>query len=370
MMRSRTSVHWSECCYREWDSQMKTKYFYFIALQFLISSQLTAQKRFNSLDSLFNQYERNDDFNGVVLIARNGEVVFSRSVGYADFEKQIGLDLNTPMHLASNSKVFTNMCVMILSEQRLLKYDDKVKKYIKDFPYNNITIRHLMTMTSGLKRLYNKDTDGDGIMTNKELMDYLLKKKPKLSFPPGDQHQSSVVGYCILAEVIEEVTKKPFITFINEEIFQPLKMDDTFIVSKDNLNLPRAISYDKKNKEKEWFLGSYIGGVSIYASALDMLKWDQAHYTNQLISQEAISMAYERMKFNDGKFSHVTLGSWMRWNGQENLIFKNGDWVANNSILFRDIENNTTVIIMNNRQNRITKFDLMDAILPKIGYQL
>ena len=66
----------------------------------------------------------------------------------------------------------------------------------------------------------------------------------------------------------------------------------------------------------------------------------------------------------------MTLGSWMRWKGQENLIFKNGDWVANNSILFRDIENNTTIIIMNNRQNRVSKFDLMDIILPELGYSL
>ncbi len=349
---------------------MKTKYIYFIALCFLINGGVIAQKRFTSLDSLFNLYERNDDFNGVVLIARNGEVVFSRSVGYADFEKQIRLDLNTPMHLASNSKAFTNMGIMMLSEQSLLKYDDKVKKYIKNFGYDNITIRHLMTSTSGLKRLYYKDTNGDGVMTNKELMDYLMKKKPKLSFPPGDQHQSSVVGYCILAEVIEQVTKKPYITFINEEIFQPLKMDDTFIVTEDNLDLPRAISYDEKNKEKEWFLGSYIGGVSIYASARDMLKWDQALYTDQLISQEAIARAYERMKFNDGTFSHVTLGSWMRWKGQENMIFKNGQWVANTSILWRDIEHRTTVIIFTNRQNEITKFDLMDIILPELGHQL
>jgi len=349
---------------------MKAKFIYFIALCFLINMHGIAQKSFDSLNSLLNLYEGDDEFNGVVLIAQNGKVVFSRSIGYANFEKQIKLDTITPMHLASNSKTFTNMGIMILSEQDLLQYDDKVKKYIKDFPYDNITIRHLMTSTSGLKRLYNKDTNGDGIISNKELMNYLSKKKPKLSFTPGDQHLSSVVGYCILAEVIEEVAEKPYITFINEEIFQILKMDDTFIVTKDNLDLPRAISYDKNNKEKEWFLGSYIGGVSIYASARDMLKWDQALYTDQLISQEAIARAYERMKFNDGTFSHLTLGSWMRWKGQENLIFKNGQWVANNSILWRDIEHRTTVIIFTNRQNEITKFDLMDIILPELGYEL
>jgi len=225
-----------------------------------------------------------------------------------------------------------------------------------------------MTMTSGLKRLYNKDLNKDGFITNTELIEFLSKKKPKLSFIPGDQHQSSVVGYCVLAEVISKVSQKDYIKFMNDEIFLPLQMNKTFIVNKENLDRFRAISYNEKNKVEEWYLGSYIGGVSIYASANDILKWDQALYSDKLVSTETMTRAYEKFQYNNGNYSHITLGSWMRWKGQDNLIFKNGDWVANNSILWRDIKNNITIIILNNRQNRITKFDLIDTILPLFGY--
>lgn len=223
-------------------------------------------------------------------------------------------------------------------------------------------------MTSGLKRLYNKDLDKDGFITNAELLKFLANKKPKLTFTPGDQLQSSVVGYCILAEVIANISKKDYIDFINEEIFQPLQMDKTFFVHKNNLDRFRAISYNKKNMEEEWYLGSYIGGVSIYASAINILKWDQALYTDKLVSKETMNLAFENFKFNNGNDSRVTLGSWMKWKGNANLIFKNGDWQANNSILWRDIAQNRTIIILNNRQNKISKFDLMDSILPLLGY--
>ncbi|MCV9387316.1 serine hydrolase domain-containing protein [Reichenbachiella ulvae] len=336
----------------------------------LLFFQLYSQNEFNSLNEQLSIYEANKDFNGVILIASEDQIIFSRSVGYADIKNDIKLDLSTPMHLASNTKAFTNMGIMILAERGLLDYDDRVVNYLPGFPYPNVTIRHLMTMTSGLKRLYNKDLDKDGFITNNEILEYLSKKKPKLSFSPGDQFQSSVVGFCILAEVISEVAKKDYIEFMKEEIFQPLQMSDAFIVSKENLDKFRAISYNDKFEEEEWFLGSYIGGVGIYASANDMLKWGQSFYSTKLISNETLNKAYEKHHYNNGEESHISLGGWMYWKGYDNLIFKNGEWVANQSLLWRDLDRKTTIIILNNRKSKISKFEMMDLILPILGYDL
>jgi len=344
------------------------KNIFLIASLSLTNNLGIAQNNFDKLDSIFNDYKINDDFNGIVLIARNGKIIYKQNIGYADFNNGIKLDITTPMHLASNTKAFTVMATIILKERGLLDFDDKVKKYLKTIPYDNLTIKHLMTSTSGLKRLYNKAANGDDLITIQEMIDFCSDKKPKLSFEPGDKFQSSVVGYCLLAGVIEKVSGNTFSQFLDEEIFKPLNMNNTFLLKDKTWNIPRAISYDRNNKEKEWFLGSYSGGIGIYASAEDLLKWDQALYSEKLVSRESIKDAYKRIKLNDGTLSHISLGGWMRWKGKENLIFKNGDWVANNSILFRDIENKTTIIILNNRQNRITKFDLMDIILPGMGY--
>lgn len=347
---------------------MKTRYTFFYAFFFLACTHVSAQERFDWLDSLMNLYESEDDFNGSILIAQQGEILYSRSVGYANFNSGLKLDISTPMPLSSNTKTFTTLGVMILKERGLLNYNDMVNKYLRSLPYDDLTITHLMTSTSGLKRLYNKAANGDDLVTIQEMIEYCSKKKPKLSFKPGDKFLSSVAGYCLLAGIIERVSGKKISQFMDDEIFKPLNMDHTFFLTENNWEIPRAISYDSNNKEKEWFLGSYNGGIGIYSSPKDILKWDQALYSNKLVSKETIRQAYQKIQLKDGSFSPMTFGSWMRWKEQENLIFKNGDWVANNSILFRDIDHNLTIIIMNNRQNGISKFDLMDIILPKLGY--
>ena len=327
-----------------------------------------AQFDFSELNEKLVQYEASKDFNGVVLIAQKGKIIFSKCVGYADYNQGLKPDLNTPMHLASNSKAFTNYAIMILSERGLLNYEDKVAKYIPEFPYPNIEIRHLMTMTSGLKRLYNKDLDKDGFISTEDLLNFLIKKEPKLPFNPGDKVLSSVVSYCFLAKIISIVTGEDFVAFMDREIFQKLHMTETFIVTKENLNRYRAISYSQSYSEKEWFLGSYVGGVSIYATPADFLKWGESLYTTKLVSESTLNKSFEKFQLNDGTNAHVTLGGWMHWKGQPHLIFKNGDWVANNSILWRDVEEKITIIILNNRQNKITKHDLMEEILPVLGY--
>lgn len=346
------------------------KLFSLILVLCIICSQAGAQNNFEYLDSLFNQYEKRSDFNGVVLIAKKGKVEFSRSIGYAEFDNQIKLNTQTPMHLASNTKVFTNMAIMILEERNLIEYDDFVYKYINGFPYKNITVRHLMVSTSGLKRLYNKAAGKDTLITVSKLIEYLNIKNPKLSFEPGDEFQSSVASYTVLAAIIEAVSNKSFERFITDEIFNPLQMTHTFLLTPASWDKFRAISYDNNYAKKEWFLGSYSGGIGIYSSAEDLLKWDQALYTSKLVSLKTITNSYKKDQLKDQSFNRMTLGGWMYWKGNQNLIFKNGDWVANNSLVFRDIERNATIIILTNRQNRISKFDLMDQILPELGYDL
>ena len=336
----------------------------------LFSWPLCAQTDFSKLDAILADYKESDAFNGTILIAHDGKVTYSRSLGYADFPNQIPLDKTTPMHLASISKGFTTLCIMILKERGLLHYEDEAKNYLEDFPYDQMTIRHLMTSTSGLKRLYNKATDGDDVVAIDDMVRFIVSKKPKLQFKPGDEFLSSILGYCLLAAVIEKVSGKRFDQFLADEIFNSLEMGNTFLLTNENRNRFKAISYDAKSKEKEWFLGSYSGGVGIYSSAEDLLKWDQALYSEVLVSKETLAVAFEPFVYNDGTASHVTMGGWMRWKGQENLIFKNGDWVAYYAILFRDIERKVIIIIMNNRQNKISKFDLMDEILPVLGYSI
>ena len=128
---------------------------FFLIILCLTNSWTVAKAPLGAIEDLLDKHEKQDDFNGTVLIGENGKISYSRSIGFADFQNRIKLDESTSMPLSSITKTFTIMSIMILEERQLLDYNDRVKKYLRTIPYENITIQHLLTSTSGLKRLYD-----------------------------------------------------------------------------------------------------------------------------------------------------------------------------------------------------------------------
>ena len=338
-----------------------------LVLLCLMSIVVKSQTPSETIHSALDKYAKQDQFNGIIAIAEDDNVLLLQSVGYADFQNKVKIDQTTSMPLSSLTKTFTAMCIMILAEEGTLNYDDLVKKSLVDFPYQNTTIRHLLSHTSGLKSLYNRAADKDDLITIKGLKDFIVSKKPKLSFKPGAQFQYSNARYCLLAGIIEQVSGKTFSNFLNERIFVPLDMTNSFLLTTSTWDRKKAFSHDKKNRIEDWFLGLYSGATGIYSSVDDMLKWDQALYGEKLISQKAIQNAFKGKKLNDGTITHYGFG-WKKWKGQDHLIFQNGDWVGNESVLFRDIDEKRTIIILANRQNGVDKWQLMEEILPVFGY--
>ncbi|MEX2232068.1 MAG: serine hydrolase domain-containing protein [Cyclobacteriaceae bacterium] len=140
-----------------------------------------------NLDSLFNNA---GDFSGVVLIAENGIPIYHKAFGYKNFETKIQLDTTDIFELASVSKQFTSMIIMILQEQGLLDYDDAIAKYIPGLPYHGITIRHLLNHTSGLpdyQAIMDQNWDKSKVAGNEENIEYLKKYHPKEYFMPGEK---------------------------------------------------------------------------------------------------------------------------------------------------------------------------------------
>ncbi|MEM6807053.1 MAG: serine hydrolase domain-containing protein, partial [Bacteroidota bacterium] len=123
----------------------------FLCLYLLLSISGFGQEEYKNLHENFDSYEEKDLFNGILLIAENGEIVFNRSIGYASFEEQIELSNDTPMPISSLTKSFTAMSIMMLAERQLLQLDEPVNKYLDNYPYPNIHIRHLLNHTAGFK---------------------------------------------------------------------------------------------------------------------------------------------------------------------------------------------------------------------------
>ncbi|MGM0505108.1 MAG: serine hydrolase domain-containing protein, partial [Bacteroidota bacterium] len=179
------------------------------------------------LDSIIQQKTERFHFNGSILVGYKGNCIYNQSFGYADIRKREPLSSDAIFQLASVSKQFTAMAVMILRDQNKLSYDDSVTRYIPDFPYPEMTIRMLLNHTSGLPNymwLVEHHWKGENPPDNADIMKMMAKHKLSLYFTPGRRFNYSNTGYVVLASVVENVSGMPFADFLGQNIFQPLNM--------------------------------------------------------------------------------------------------------------------------------------------------
>ena len=170
-------------------------------------------------------------FSGVVLIAENGKPVYHKAYGYREFANQTPSQTSDIFELASVTKQFTAMIIMMLKEKGKLNYDDLAEKYV-DIPYKGITIRHLLTHTSGLpdyQDVMDKYWDKSRVAGNADAIEYLNKYAPPKLFEPGEKYTYSNTGYLLLASIAEKASGKDYIDMCRKWIFRKLKMKSTDI---------------------------------------------------------------------------------------------------------------------------------------------
>jgi CubicO group peptidase (beta-lactamase class C family) len=230
-----------------------------------------------------------------VLVIKDGEVAFGKGWGMANIANNVEFTDNTPTDLASLTKQFTAAAILILYEREMLSLDARVINYFPEMPaeWSEITIHHLLTHQSGIPNytdFLNEWADYDG-MTNEQVFDLALQRN-SLDFTPGNNSSYSNTGYIILALLIERITEMTYHEFLNENIFSPLEMTATF-VGNESAEFPSgiALSYDEYNRPYNYRFYTY-GSGGIYSTLNDMFKWDQALYTEQLLNQATLQMAF------------------------------------------------------------------------------
>jgi len=343
------------------------KKIFFYCLLLSTTSQLNAQSvEYKKVSSIIDNLVSKDKFSGVVLIAENGKVKFEKAYGNIDNEKKIPNKTNTIFELASVSKQFTAMTIMMLQEKGLLKYDDLVEKYI-DIPYKGITIRHLLTHTSGLpdyQDIMDKHWDKSKVANNKDIIEYLHKYAPPALFEPGTQYNYSNTGFVILASITEKVSGTDFIKFCNKNIFTKLKMSSTgirtleqkaatpnfalgYIFTPEQNKYIRADSFPSSNYTI--WLGNRKGPGRISSTAQDLLKWDQALYGSQLVATKTLQEAYTPMILKDGKVSNYGFGWELVPNASKGkIVWHNGDNPGYKTLIMRFVDQHRTLIILCN----------------------
>lgn len=246
-----------------------------------------------NVDSFVNQYVSSKLPGVAVMVVRDSTVTLKKGYGLANIERQLPVKPDTPFYLASVSKQFTAMAIMILEEHGMLAYEDKLEAYFPEIPdgWNSITIHHLLTHQSGIPDyLSDLGLSNEGI-TNNQVLDILVKRGD-LEFSPGTKYDYSNSGYAILAILVGRVSGQPFHIFVKENIFDPLGMTKSLVYDESQPDMPdRAIGYTSNGNLNDYKLLT-MGDGGMFSTIEDLRKWDQSLYTEEIIRRETLTRAY------------------------------------------------------------------------------
>jgi len=298
----------------------------------------------------------NRGFNGQMLIAKNGKVVFERTVGFADMRTKDSLNENTPMHIASVGKTFTGMAILYLKDQGSLQLDDTLGKFFPGFPYPGITVKMLLSHRSGLPNYLNylsKLKVKDTCYSNQDVLNSLFILKPGLESRSGTRFNYSNTNFVLLSMIVEKVTNESFPAYMKRIFFDPLQMTNTFVyANQDTLKPTPSFEWTGRFWEPDPFDCTY-GDKNIYTTANDLLKWDQALTRGQLFKKETLDSAYMPLSNERRSIHNYGLG-WrmMIFPNGKKFVYHNGRWHGSNAVFVRFPEENATMIVIGNRYNR------------------
>jgi CubicO group peptidase (beta-lactamase class C family) len=282
------------------------------------------------IDAVFSGVRSPDAPGLAALVRKNGRTVFERGYGVRDLRSKAKIDGHTNFRLASFTKQFTAMAVMLLVHDGKLHYDDTLTEIFPDFPAygNTISVRNLLNHTSGLPDYEDlmdalEKTTGPVWTPEKQIQDAevleLLKKEKIGKFAPGTTWSYSNSGYVVLGLIVAKVSGKSYGDFLHERIFAPLKVNHTLVFQKGkNAVANRAFGHSKDGsalKETDQSSTSAtLGDGGIYSNLEDLAKWDDALRNHSLLSEKEFQPALSPVKLNDGSAPH-----WPREPNDDNL---------------------------------------------------
>ena len=307
-------------------------------------------------DELFKDYNKPGMPGAAVMVVRDGDVIFQKCYGLANIEKNLLVTGNTNFRLASVTKQFTAMSILMLIERGKLKLETTLKDIFPDFPEygNNITIKNLLQHTSGLIDYEDLIPDTARVQVKDKDVLELLIKTDSTYFQPGSQHRYSNTGYALLALTVEIISGKSFRDFLRDNIFQPLEMNNTLAFENNINKVPnRAYGYSIKNNVVELtdqsITSAVLGDGGIYSSLTDLYKWDQALYTEKLIDKKYLDESWTRGKTNNGIDFPYGYGWRLEKYQDTEVVYHTGSTRGFRNVIYRMPEKNFTIIILTNR---------------------
>ena len=314
------------------------------------------QKYHNLVSNFVDKHLSAKNFNGGILVAKDGVPVYERYTGFSNFKSKDSMTAETPLQIASTGKTLTAAAVLKLVQEGKLNLEDPVTKFFPGFPYSTVTVKMLLNHRSGLPNYLNymekMGWNRKQTATNQDVLNTLINWHPPQAYNAGKHFNYNNINFVLLALIIEKVNGISYPKYMQNHFFTPLAMTHTFVKTQAD---SAKVVYSYQRNKALWmpdFTDGPYGDKNIYSTCRDLLKWDQALYDGSIIKQQWLDSSFVPYSNEKPGIKNYGLG----WhllilpNGKK-VIYHNGKWHGFTSVFARLTDEHITIIMTSSKYN-------------------
>ncbi len=333
------------------------------------------------LDNYYKTIWEQGDLWGGFLVAKGDKILYENYRGFAQDNKQDPISKTVPLHVASISKTLTAMAMMKLVEAGKLNLNDPLTKFFPQFPYPKVTVFTLLTQRSGLPKYEHfiekikpqPQEFSKKFISNQDILNILIRYKPELARETNTGFMYCNTNFALLALMIEKITKTPFPEAMQQIIFRPLKMKNTFILQEKDLESaaksffqrgPQVYPYDH--------LDLVYGDKNVYTTPRDLLNFSKAMFAENFLRQDLKDMIFEPYSNEKRGINNYGIGFRMKvFDNGEKLTYHNGWWHGTNSVFAHLLKSNVTIIAIGNKYSgRVYSALSLSGLFENFPYEI
>ena len=320
-----------------------------------------------AIEEIFNKYHQYESFQGAVLVADNGKVIYKDAFGLANREWNISNQVDSRFDIASVSKQFTAMLVMQLYEEGKIHLDSTISSYYPEYRPDigrQVTIHHLLTHRSGIPNYTSIPYVWSDSLINRYSSQEVVEKfcSGDLEFRPGSRYSYNNSGYFILSVILEKVSNKPFDELLQEKILEPLNMHNTGVDQRNHIIDKRSYGYEMKDRTftnaRPMFMANLQGAGNMYSTVEDLYRWDRALHERKLLSAKG----HRKMTSAFSEFSDTWITPYENSygygmgvatvpgpsNNELDMVFHSGHITGYSSFMARFVDDEHLVVMLSN----------------------
>ncbi|AJW64311.1 Penicillin-binding protein 4* [Elizabethkingia miricola] len=308
-----------------------------------------------AIDAYYKHVWEKGDLSGGVLVAKGDDILYEKYRGFAREHNTVPITKDVALHVASVSKPITAMAVMKLIEAGKLKINEPLTTLFPGFPYPEITVEMLLKQRSGLPKyehfLEDAKVPRANYISNKFILDFIIKNKPELARKPDTGFMYCNTNFALLALVVEKITETPFPEAMQEIVFKPLKMNNTYIFQEKDIPTAGQSFY---NNGKRLFPLDYLdliyGDKNVYTTPRDLYNFSKALFSKDFLKPELMNLVFQPYSNEKAGVNNYGIGFRMKiFDNGEKLTYHNGWWHGSNAVFGHLLKSKVTIIAIGNK---------------------